>query len=98
MAKYALLCDRLARELTAVQMLEASRATDGELALVHSPDDIASLEIGALSPAAMREIGFPWSLAIAGCGCMQNEQTAQVQLHTYRVALDYLRRWQRLRV
>ncbi len=64
MAKYALLRERLASELPRVAMLEAPRASDGELALVHSPAYIASLEQGTISPQAMREIGFPWSAAM----------------------------------
>jgi len=34
------------------------------LALVHAPAYISSLEQGTISPAAMREIGFPWSTAM----------------------------------
>lgn len=64
MAKYGLLRERLARELPQVALLEAPRASDGELALVHAPAYIASLEQGTISLAAMREIGFPWSAAM----------------------------------
>lgn len=64
MAKYGLLRERLARELPQVDMLEAPRASDGELALVHEPGYVASLEQGTISPAVMREIGFPWSAAM----------------------------------
>jgi acetoin utilization deacetylase AcuC-like enzyme len=64
MAKYALLRDRLALELKGVEMLEAPRATDGELALAHTPAYIAAIQNGSLSPTAMREIGFPWSPAM----------------------------------
>lgn len=64
MAKYGLLRERLARELPQVALQEAPRASDGELALVHAPAYIASLEQGTISPAAMREIGFPWSAAM----------------------------------
>lgn len=64
MAKYGLLRERLARELPQVALQEAPRASDGELALVHAPAYIASLEQGTISPAAMHEIGFPWSAAM----------------------------------
>lgn len=64
MAKYGLLRERLACELPQVALQEAPRASDGELALVHAPAYIASLEQGTISPAAMREIGFPWSVAM----------------------------------
>ena len=36
-------------------------ATDGELALVHTPAYIDAVQHGTLSAAAQREIGFPWS-------------------------------------
>ena len=65
MGKYALLRDRLVQELPAVSMLEAPAASDGELALVHSPAYIAAIAQGTLAAAAQREIGFPWSLAMA---------------------------------
>lgn len=59
--KYALLRERVAAELTGVRLREARAATDGELALAHTPDYIAAVAEGRLSPAAQREIGFPWS-------------------------------------
>ena len=65
MGKYAMLRDRLVHELPDVLMLEAPPASDGELALVHSPAYIAAISQGTLAPAAQREIGFPWSLAMA---------------------------------
>lgn len=65
MAKYARLRERLISELPEVRMQEAMPASDGELALVHTPDYIAAVAAGTLSPAAQREIGFPWSPAMA---------------------------------
>jgi acetoin utilization deacetylase AcuC-like enzyme len=44
-----------------VQTQEAPAASDGELALAHSPAYIHAVTSGQLSVAAMREIGFPWS-------------------------------------
>jgi acetoin utilization deacetylase AcuC-like enzyme len=61
MAKYALLRERVALELPQVQTQEAPAASDGELALAHSPAYIHAVTSGQLPAAAMREIGFPWS-------------------------------------
>lgn len=65
MGKYALLRDRLALELPEVELQQAVRASDGELALVHTPSYIRSIADGSIAPAALREIGFPWSEAMA---------------------------------
>ena len=65
MGKYARLRERLAAELPQVQLLEALPASDGELALVHVPAYIEAVAQGSLSAAAQREIGFPWSPAMA---------------------------------
>nr|WP_315246297.1 histone deacetylase [uncultured Albidiferax sp.] len=67
MAKYQMLRDRVALELPGVQMQPAPRASDGELALAHHPAYIRAIADGSiqqLEPAAMREIGFPWSAAM----------------------------------
>lgn len=65
MAKYARLRERLAAELPGVLLQEALPASEGELALVHTPAYIAAVAQGTLDPALQREIGFPWSLAMA---------------------------------
>lgn len=65
MAKYQLLRDRLAAELPSVELRQALPATDGELALVHGPAYIAAISDGSVEPGLMREIGFPWSPAMA---------------------------------
>jgi acetoin utilization deacetylase AcuC-like enzyme len=65
MAKYKLLRDRVVTELPGILMAQAPSATDGELALAHAPDYIAAITLGSLPAAAQREIGFPWSLAMA---------------------------------
>lgn len=62
MAKYQRLRDRVAGELPQVRMGVAPRASDGELALAHDPAYIQAVTDGTLGAAAMREIGFPWSL------------------------------------
>ena len=61
MAKYELLRQRLADELPDVRLQLAEPASDGELALVHTPAYIEAVTHGGLSAAAQREIGFPWS-------------------------------------
>ncbi|HXD39116.1 MAG TPA: histone deacetylase [Ramlibacter sp.] len=65
MAKYQLLRDRLAAELPLIELMQALPATDGELALVHSPAYIKEISEGSIDPKIMREIGFPWSEAMA---------------------------------
>jgi len=65
MGKYARLRERLAAELPGVHLHEALPATDGELALVHTPDYIAAVTHGNLPAPLQREIGFPWSPAMA---------------------------------
>ena len=65
MAKYLLLRERLVNELPAVQMMQAPAASDGELALVHTPSYIEAITHGTLPASAQREIGFPWSPSMA---------------------------------
>ena len=64
MAKYQLLRDRVAAECPGLRLAEADAASDGELALAHSPDYISAVTHGRLSAAAQREIGLPWSDAM----------------------------------
>ncbi len=65
MVKYKLLRDRVVQELPGVQMAQAPAASDGELAMAHSPQYIDAIAHGTLPASAQREIGFPWSLAMA---------------------------------
>ena len=65
MAKYRMLRDRIASELPSVALHVALPASESELALVHQSDYIAQVAAGTLSAAAQREIGFPWSEAMA---------------------------------
>ena len=65
MAKYAMLRERLAQELPAIQLQEARAADVEALSLVHTPRYIQAVTLGELSPAEQREIGFPWSAAMA---------------------------------
>ena len=62
MGKYARLRERLTQALPQLQLASAPAATDGELALVHSPDYVRAVATGTLPAAAQREIGFPWSI------------------------------------
>ncbi|MDB5731905.1 MAG: histone deacetylase superfamily protein [Variovorax sp.] len=61
MPRYAMLRDGLLERHPAVSMHEAPRATDGQLALAHTPEWIRTVSDGSVSREAMREIGFPWS-------------------------------------
>ena len=63
MSKYRLLRERLA-ELPGLQLGPALPATDGELALAHTPSYVSAVAEGTLSAALQREIGFPWSEAM----------------------------------
>ena len=65
MAKYRLLRDWLTHHLSQVHLAQAPAATDGQLALCHTPSYIHAISNGTVEPAAMREIGFPWSAAMA---------------------------------
>ena len=65
MAKYRLLRDRVALELPAVRLMPAPEALPAELAFAHAPTYIAQIAEGSLSASMAREIGFPWSPAMA---------------------------------
>lgn len=61
MGKYEILRQRLAAELPQLELQLADPASDGELALVHTPAYVQAVVKGELSASAQREIGFPWS-------------------------------------
>jgi acetoin utilization deacetylase AcuC-like enzyme len=65
MTKYRLLREAVERDLPAIRVQEAPPASDGELALVHTPVYVTAVAEGLLSPAQQREIGFPWSPRMA---------------------------------
>ena len=65
MAKYRLLRDLIASQWPEVALQQALPATDTELLRVHTPTYVQAVAQGLLSPAAQREIGFPWSPAMA---------------------------------
>ncbi len=62
MVKYRLLRDRVAAELTGVELVEAPLASVAELTLAHTPAYVAAVIDGTLSTSEQREIGFPWSM------------------------------------
>ena len=45
--------------------MQAPAATDGELAFAHTPAYIGAITDGTVEPVVTREIGFPWSPAMA---------------------------------
>ncbi|RZJ14886.1 MAG: histone deacetylase [Acidovorax sp.] len=65
MAKYRLLRDRIAQHLPGVSLQVATPAADSELALAHASSYIDAIADGTLPAPAQREIGFPWSPAMA---------------------------------
>ncbi|MET0334060.1 MAG: histone deacetylase [Rhizobacter sp.] len=67
--KYGLLRERVAGELGSLSLNPAPPASEGELALAHEPHYITAMLQGHLSAAQQREIGFPWSPAMADRAC-----------------------------
>jgi len=65
MEKYQLLRDRLNADLPQLRMLQAPEASEGELALAHEPAYIQAIAEGTVDAKILREIGFPWSPAMA---------------------------------
>jgi acetoin utilization deacetylase AcuC-like enzyme len=65
MSKYRLLRERCEAGCPGLRLVEAEAATDGELALAHEPRYIDAVAGGLLSAHELREIGFPWSDAMA---------------------------------
>lgn len=65
MRKYGLLRERVRAEIPGIELRQAEPASDGELALVHTPRYIEAVSGGFLSAAEQREIGFPWSVEMA---------------------------------
>ena len=64
MSKHSLLHGRVAAEITGLCLQTTELASEGELALAHTPDYISAVLNGTLPAAAQREIGFPWSPAM----------------------------------
>ncbi len=64
MQKYRLLRDRVAREMPGVELHVPPAASDGQLALAHTPDYLDRVCRGLLTAPEQRELGFPWSEAM----------------------------------
>ena len=64
-SKYRLLREHFEAEPGLLRMVAAEPATEGELALAHTPDYVEAVLLGRLSAAQQREIGFPWSPSMA---------------------------------
>ena len=64
-SKYRMLREHFEREPGLVRMQPAPAASEGELALAHTPDYIDAVLMGRLSATEQREIGFPWSPSVA---------------------------------
>jgi acetoin utilization deacetylase AcuC-like enzyme len=65
MGKYEKLRAQVVAECPGIRMGPALPASDGELALVHTPRYVEAVAQGLLSAAEQREIGFPWSARMA---------------------------------
>jgi acetoin utilization deacetylase AcuC-like enzyme len=65
MEKYGMLRDALVQHLPEVQLSQAVPASDGELAFAHSAAYVEGIDSGTLPVSAYREIGFPWTPAMA---------------------------------
>jgi acetoin utilization deacetylase AcuC-like enzyme len=65
MAKYRALYERVAANAAqlGVELVEPAPAGDSDLLRVHTSDYLYRVCAGALTPAEMRRIGFPWSPA-----------------------------------
>jgi acetoin utilization deacetylase AcuC-like enzyme len=64
-SKYRMLREQLHGLPGPWRVQEAPAATEGELALAHTPAYVEAVLLGHLSAAQQREIGFPWSPAMA---------------------------------
>jgi acetoin utilization deacetylase AcuC-like enzyme len=61
MQKYRLVREGAVAANPALDLCEAPRCSDGELALAHHPAWIGAVTRGELTAAQQRQIGFPWS-------------------------------------
>ena len=83
-SKYRLLRERVAAELPQIELVEARPASDRELGLVHSPGYVDAVVRGGLAPAALREIGFPWSAVMVE----RSRRSVGATIEAARTALD----------
>jgi len=68
-SKYTLLREQVQRDLPWVRLQPAMAADEPTLRLAHEQRYIQAVLEGGLSPAAQREIGFPWSERMAERSC-----------------------------
>ncbi|CAM3960223.1 histone deacetylase [Roseateles saccharophilus] len=64
-SKYRLLREHFLRQPGGLGLSLAPAATEAELLLAHTPEHVDAVLQGHLGAAAQREIGFPWSPAMA---------------------------------
>ncbi len=64
MRKYSLLRAWVVENLPEIDLHVPPPASDGQLALAHTPDYIDRVTRGLLTDKEQRELGFPWSLAM----------------------------------
>jgi acetoin utilization deacetylase AcuC-like enzyme len=83
MDKYRQLREKVAYKLPAIELIQPEGARDGVLALAHHPHYIEALTTGTLPPAAQKEIGFPWSLAMVE----RSRRSAGATIEAARAAL-----------
>ena len=81
--KYGLLRERLEGH-AGLELIEAPAASDGELALAHTPGYVSAVAEGHLGPAQMREIGFPWSPGMV----LRSRHSVGATIAAARAALD----------
>lgn len=63
-SKFARLRERVLEQRLEIQLAEAPPASDGELALAHTPAYVHDASHGLLPAQALRAIGLPWSPAM----------------------------------
>lgn len=83
-SKYRLLREHFECEPGRLRMRPAPAATEGELALAHTPDYVDAVLLGRLSVAQQREIGFPWSPSMAE----RSRRSVGASIEAARAALE----------
>ncbi|MDB5797166.1 MAG: histone deacetylase [Paucimonas sp.] len=84
MEKYRLIRQAALAACPGIELCEAPRATDGQLALAHDPQYIRAVSEGSLTPAQQKQIGFPWSLQMAE----RSRRSAGATIAACRAALE----------
>lgn len=84
MEKYRLVREGAMAANPSLDLCEAPRCADGELALAHHPAWIGAVTRGELTAAQQRQIGFPWSERMAE----RSRRSAGATVACCRAALD----------